>query len=87
MPKKVGYGNKRMKETPKKNPEKKNASDRGAVKGAASKTRPGDKDYTTKRGDKDFHRGGKDVKGKRAPFKKEMKEKEGVVFWFQPLED
>jgi hypothetical protein len=44
MPKKVGYGNQRMKETPKKNPEKKNASDRGAIK------------------------------GKRAPFKKEMDE-------------
>lgn len=71
MPKKVGYGNKRMRDTPKKNPEKKNASDR-SVKGAMSKTRPGDKDYTTKRGDKDYHRGGKDVKPKmgRKPYKK-----------------
>ena len=43
---------------------------RKAVKGAPSKTRPGDKDYTTKSGDKDFHEAGKDVKKKRAPFKK-----------------
>ena len=69
MPKKVGYGNKRMRDTPKNNPEKKNVSDR-SVKGAKSKTRPGDKDYTTKKGDKDFHREGKDVKMKRKPYKK-----------------
>ncbi len=37
-------------------------------KGSKSKTRPGDLDYTTKRGDKDFHRGGKDVKKKRRPY-------------------
>jgi hypothetical protein len=43
---------------------------RSEKKGAASKTRPGDKDYTTKRGDKDFHQKGHDVKRKRAPFKK-----------------
>lgn len=41
-----------------------------STKGAPSKTRPGDKDYTTKRGNKDFHEGGHDVKKKRAPFKK-----------------
>lgn len=34
-----------------------------------SKTRKGDKDYTTKRGDKDFHRGGKDVKKAVKPFR------------------
>ncbi len=39
-------------------------------KGAKSKTHKGDKDYTTKRGDKDFHRKGKDVKAKRKPFAK-----------------
>jgi len=43
-------------------------------KGAMSKTHKGDEDYTTKRGDKDFHEGGKDVKKKRAPFKKGSKE-------------
>jgi len=37
-------------------------------KGSKSKTRPGDLDYTTKRGDKDFHQGGKDVKKKRRPY-------------------
>jgi len=39
-------------------------------KGSKSKTRPGDLDYTTKKGDKDFHEGGKDVKKKRKPFSK-----------------
>ena len=39
-------------------------------KGAKSKTRKGDMDYTTKRGDKVFHRKGKDVKMKRKPFRK-----------------
>ena len=40
-------------------------------KGDKSKTHPGDMDYTTKRGDKDFHRKGHNVKGKdgRKPFK------------------
>jgi hypothetical protein len=37
-------------------------------KGSKSKTRKGDLDYTTKRGDKDFHRKGHDIKGKRKPF-------------------
>ena len=32
-------------------------------KGSASKTHHGDLDFTTKRGDKDFHRGGHDEKG------------------------
>jgi len=41
-----------------------------AIKGSKSKTRPGDLNYTTKRGNKDFHEAGKDVKKKRAPFKK-----------------
>ena len=39
-------------------------------KGTKSKTRKGDMNFTTKRGDKDYHRGGKDIKQKRAPFKK-----------------
>ena len=42
----------------------------GATKGAASKPRPGDKDYTTKRGDKDFHEAGRDVRKGRKPFRK-----------------
>ena len=37
-------------------------------KGSKSKTRKGDLDYTTKRGDKDFHRKGHDEKEKRRPF-------------------
>jgi hypothetical protein len=41
---------------------------RGGKKGDKSKTRPGDLDYTTKRGDKDFHRKGKDVKRARRPY-------------------
>jgi len=43
---------------------------KSSKKGAASKTRPGDKDYTTKRGDKVFHEGGKDVKKSTKPFTK-----------------
>ena len=40
---------------------------RTATKGSRSKSRPGDMDYTTKRGDSMFHRGGKDEKEKRNP--------------------
>lgn len=40
----------------------------GPKKGARSKTHPGDMDFTSKRGDKVHHIGGKDVKRKRAPF-------------------
>ena len=43
---------------------------RGAKKGDPSLTRAGDLDFTTKKGDKDFHRGGKDIKSKRKPFTK-----------------
>ena len=43
---------------------------RAGTKGAKSKTRPGDLDYTTKRGDKDFHRDHHDILSGRAPFKK-----------------
>lgn len=41
-----------------------------AVKGAPSKTHKGDKDYTTKKGDKDFHKDGHDVKKSRKPYQK-----------------
>jgi len=41
---------------------------RAGTKGAKSKTRKNDMDYTTKRGNKDFHRGGKDIPMKRVPF-------------------
>ena len=37
-------------------------------KGDKSKTHKGDMDYTTKKGNKDFHRGGKDVKLSRRPY-------------------
>ena len=40
---------------------KKHGKKRCSGKGCKSKTHPGDKDYTTKRGDKDFHRHGHDV--------------------------
>ncbi len=40
----------------------------GESKGDKSKTRKGDLDYTTKKGNKDFHRGGKDVKLSRRPY-------------------
>ncbi len=43
-------------------------------KGSKSKTRPGDLDYTTKKGDKDFHQGGKDIKKKKRPYIPRKKE-------------
>ncbi|MBA59921.1 MAG: hypothetical protein CMQ40_12225 [Gammaproteobacteria bacterium] len=43
---------------------------RGGKKGDKSKTHKGDLDYTTKRGDKDFHRKGHDVHKKRRPYRK-----------------
>ena len=49
---------------------KKSTKKSRAVKGAASKTRKGDKDYTTKKGNKDFHRKSHDVKLRRKPYKK-----------------
>ncbi len=39
-------------------------------KGAVSKTRKGRLDYTTKKGDKDFHRRGRDIKLSRDPFER-----------------
>ena len=38
------------------------------TKGTRSVTRPGDMDYTSKRGDRVHHIGGHDVKERRAPF-------------------
>ena len=40
------------------------------TKGTPSITHPGLANYTTKRGDKDFHEGGKNIKKKRKPFTK-----------------
>lgn len=37
-------------------------------KGSMSKTHKGDMDFTTKKGDKDFHRGGQDIVEKNAPY-------------------
>ena len=51
------------------------AHGRSSKKGAASKTHKGDKDYTSKRGDKDHHIGGHDVKKSKAPFAKKKKKK------------
>jgi|14_taG_2_1085336.scaffolds.fasta_scaffold04239_4 acetylglutamate synthase len=52
--------------------EKKNASKprtfKVGKKGTPSKTHKGDQNFTTKRGDKDFHRRGKDVKKSRRPY-------------------
>jgi len=45
------------------------------MKGSASKTHKGDKDYTTKRGDKDYHQAGKDVKKSTKPFTGKKKRK------------
>jgi len=40
-----------------------------SVKGSPSKTRPGDLDYTTKKGDRDFHQRHHDIRRSRDPFK------------------
>ena len=40
----------------------------GSKKGAKSKTHKGDKDYTTKKGNKDFHQKGKDIKKTKRPY-------------------
>ena len=62
---------------PKKQPPKKSGAQRkkqqpkkpkAGHKGAKSKTHPGDMDYTTKRGDKDFHRRGHDVSLRINPY-------------------
>jgi len=50
-----------------------------STKGSKSKTRPGDKDYTTKKGDKDFHQDGRDVKKKRKPYTKKAKKGTAVL--------
>tara|TARA_R100000664_G_scaffold10169_1_gene16843 strand:- start:2570 stop:3076 length:507 start_codon:yes stop_codon:yes gene_type:complete len=65
----------------KKHSEKKKApAKKGrAVKGAASKTHPGDKDYTTKKGDKDFHEKGHDVKKARKPYKKKAEKEDKQI--------
>ncbi len=40
----------------------------GESKGDKSKTHKGDMDYTTKKGNRDYHRGGKDVKLSKRPY-------------------
>ncbi len=50
---------------------------KGKRKGTKSKTHKNDKDFTTKKGDKDFHREGKDVKEKRRPYTRRKKESAG----------
>jgi hypothetical protein len=40
----------------------------GEKKGDKSKTHKGDMDYTTKKGNSDYHRGGKDVKLSKRPY-------------------
>ena len=53
---------------------KKEMKKRGESKGDKSKTRKGDLDYTTKRGDKDFHENKKDVKKSRRPYRRKKKD-------------
>ena len=43
---------------------------RGDKKGDISKTKKGRLDYTTKKGDKDFHRKGRDIREKKKPYSK-----------------
>ena len=46
---------------------------RSSKKGTASKTHPGDKNYTTKKGDKFYHINNHDVKKKNKPYTKKQK--------------
>ena len=46
---------------------------RGGKKGDKSKTHKGDKDYTTKKGDKVYHQGGHMVKLKGRPYQRRPK--------------
>lgn len=43
---------------------------RRSTKGSRSKTHRGDKNYTTKRGDKDFHRRHHDIRSSRSPYRR-----------------
>jgi len=45
---------------------------KGFHKGSASKTRPGEEDFTTKKGDKDFHEAGHDIRRKFGPYADHM---------------
>ena len=48
-----------------------------SVRGSRSKTHPGDLNYTTKRGDKDFHRRGHNVRLSRRPYTKKSRKRRG----------
>ncbi len=52
---------------------------RSSKKGTKSKTNPGDMNYTTKKGDKDFHQGGKDIKKKKDLIFQEKKPQQNSV--------
>ena len=55
---------------------------RRSTKGTRSKTHPGRKNYTTKKGDKVFHRKGKYVRKSRKPYsKKKRGGKSGSQNW------
>ena len=62
---KKGFGSTQNKS---KSAPKRPSKPKAGTKGAPSKTRKNDMDYTTKRGDRDFHRGGKDIPMRRQPF-------------------
>ena len=63
----MAYGSRAMRMRMRRKP-------RAGTKGAPSKTRKGDLDFTTKRGDKDFHRAHHDILKGRAPFEKVAKQ-------------
>ena len=51
---------------------------RRSTKGTRSKTHPGRKNYTTKKGDKVFHRKGKYVRKSRKPYSKKKRGGKGA---------
>ena len=53
----------------------------GYRKGSRSKTHKGRKDFTTKRGDKVFHRRGKYVRKSRKPYHKKRGGSKGFRYW------
>ena len=66
---------KRFAEEAKKKKAARTSKSGASKKGSPSKTHAGDLDYSTKRGDKVYHRAGKDVKGKdgKKPFQAKPK--------------
>ena len=65
---KASYKGGKGKKQTKKDKKDESKGMKGRKKGRKSKTHKGDKDFTTKKGDKDYHEGGKNVKKSKKPY-------------------